>query len=603
MHRRVYAHRSWNEHDDRDTERKVSFKNQLSKKSRRQKGWDSKIRAALLDEDDVDMIAHTQHFSGRNKNYVRGLGRRGGQRMSRDSPVPRVRKLQESAGHWYKVVIQKASKYEKQYLYQTILNYIKPTPLIPYGFSKSSDDVVFFVDNYETGQKLLSADKKITANDGWKLSIHVRPNFPNINMDETIKERIKLVMSKRYNVHNKALNLTKFHADPDFMKADLLIALNRPHILTEVVRIIAESIPDIMALDLSDNNLSIIEPLRTLAEKAPNFKILHLGKNMFRSVHYFEVLKALTIEELVLDNNPLCNKYSNQDVYVRDVRKRFPKLIKLDDCVLPREISFDLEETHKLKPSQGSFLCDPSGGEIVRQFLEQYYTLYDSNSRAPLVDAYRENALFSLTSTNANSLSAYASDSRNLYHTPRGKNGLLRRGRESIIAFIESLPQTQHDPTSFAVDLSFFTPKLLILSICGVFREVGLKLPIRAFNRTFIIVPTGSGFCIVNDLLHITIATSEQAKDQFKTTADTPTPSTPNAAVQSASVISPVVVSPEAEISRRQQMVSSFAMQSGMNIIWAEKCLNETNWDYDRALFVFAELQKQGTIPAEAFVK
>lgn len=70
--------------------------------------------------------------------------------------------------------------------------------------------------------------------------------------------------------------------------------------------------------------------------------------------------------------------------------------------ILPREISFDLEETHKLKPSQGSFLCDPSGGVIVRQFLEQYYTLYDSSTRAPLIDAYREDAVFSMTAKSLN---------------------------------------------------------------------------------------------------------------------------------------------------------------------------------------------------------
>lgn len=33
------------------------------------------------------------------------------------------------------------------------------------------------------------------------------------------------------------------------------------------------------------------------------------------------------------------------------------------------------------------------------------------------------------------------------------------------------------------------------------------------------------------------------------------------------------------------------------------RCLEETNWDFQRAVFIFTELHKQGTIPAEAFVK
>lgn len=43
-------------------------------------------------------------------------------------------------------------------------------------------------------------------------------------------------------------------------------------------------------------------------------------------------------------------------------------------------------------------------------------------------------------------------------------------------------------------------------------------------------------------------------------------PPTPVVAIPTATVISPV-----AELSRRQQMVSGLAMQSGMNIGWAEK--------------------------------
>lgn len=40
-----------------------------------------------------------------------------------------------------------------------------------------------------------------------------------------------------------------------------------------------------------------------------------------------------------------------------------------------------------------------------------------------------------------------------------------------------------------------------------------------------------------------------------------------------------------------------------MNVGWARnRCLDETGWDFQRATFVFTELNKQGTIPAEAEV-
>lgn len=51
---------------DRGMERRVSFKNQIGgNKLGRRRGWDNKLRAVLLDEDDVDMIANTQQFGGR----------------------------------------------------------------------------------------------------------------------------------------------------------------------------------------------------------------------------------------------------------------------------------------------------------------------------------------------------------------------------------------------------------------------------------------------------------------------------------------------------------------------------------------------------------
>ena len=37
------------------------------------------------------------------------------------------------------------------------------------------------------------------------------------------------------------------------------------------------------------------------------------------------------------------------------------------------------------------------------------------------------------------------------------------------------------------------------------------ELPLRHFNRMFVVVPQGSGFCIVNEMLHVTLPTAKQA--------------------------------------------------------------------------------------------
>jgi len=47
------------------------------------------------------------------------------------------------------------------------------------------------------------------------------------------------------------------------------------------------------------------------------------------------------------------------------------------------------------------------------------------------------------------------------------------------------------------------------LTICGVFRETKVSQDvkaacIKAFTRTFVLVPTGTGFNIINDMLSVT---------------------------------------------------------------------------------------------------
>lgn len=69
--------------------------------------------------------------------------------------------------------------------------------------------------------------------------------------------------------------------------------------------------------------------------------------------------------------------------------------------MLPPQIGFDVgpEDENKIPQAKASFLCDVNGQDIVRQFLEQYFIIYDSADRQPLIQAYHEHALFSMTAS------------------------------------------------------------------------------------------------------------------------------------------------------------------------------------------------------------
>lgn len=142
----------------------------------------------------------------------------------------------------------------------------------------------------------------------------------------------------------------------------------------------------------------------------------------------------------------------------------------------------------------------------------------------------------------------------------------------------------------------------MLTTVTGLFKELDKKeQPIRYFNRTFIIVPEGSGYCIRNEQLHISQPTDTQLRQLNNQNSETQitnpgsyTPSSSGTA-KSLSVQLPEDV--------KQQMTMTLSQQTNMNLEWSLKCLEEVLWNYDNALSAFQEFYKRGQIPAEAFNK
>jgi nuclear RNA export factor len=72
----------------------------------------------------------------------------------------------------------------------------------------------------------------------------------------------------------------------------------------------------------------------------------------------------------------------------------------LDGKEVGPSIRFDVgPEKTELPPWKKMFLCDVSGHDIAVRFIDDYFAIYDSDNRKDLLNAYHENAVFSLTST------------------------------------------------------------------------------------------------------------------------------------------------------------------------------------------------------------
>ena len=155
---------------------------------------------------------------------------------------------------------------------------------------------------------------------------------------------------------------------------------------------------------------------------------------------------------------------------------------------MPPVITFDVgAEDLSLPVSKGSWFASDQAKQIAVLFLEQYLAVYDSDDRQPLLDAYHDSAVFSITASaagrsviwcqlyfippspiifvcyrcclfflhNINRLEYYLKDSRNLKRVEDAQRRmrLLHQGKVDIVAFLTRLPKTTHDPASLIVDV------------------------------------------------------------------------------------------------------------------------------------------------------
>lgn len=162
-------------------------------------------------DDDVDM-GMSGGLSGGPRKPFRGRGGRLG------SPAPRPghagKRFTPGMLPWYQIVIPYGAKHEKEVLLRALLNHVSPDIFIPHYYRINGNAAIFYVDDVKSAESLFKADKKILMPDGFKLVVIVRNAVPSVNIDANMKEKMKLVMAKRYNPATKALDMTKFHSDP-----------------------------------------------------------------------------------------------------------------------------------------------------------------------------------------------------------------------------------------------------------------------------------------------------------------------------------------------------------------------------------------------------
>lgn len=545
-----------------------------------------------------------------NERYQRGPSHNdGGYRNNR----PRNNTEVESEHQWYKIKVIGGKQFGSKEKILTDLKAICSCDFTPIEYDyEGSTNFKFHIKSTKVKDSLIRCSHMLVDSDGYKLKIVSEiANIPYTKINNDVREKLKIILSNRYDVPSKKLDLSNFSSDKDAASEGMIFPLFRTHVMEPILHIIRDNIPELHSLWLNSNELKSLFILTRLHEYAPQINSLNLGCNSIVNVNELDHLKSLKLLELYLDGNRLCDKFDNPTSYVSAIRKKFPKIQSLDGHQLPPTITFDVEDTVDLPPIKGSYFPDDSYKDLVCRFIQQYFLLYDSGDRKPLVEAYHDNAVFSLCSSlnknaaKSNSMRPYIDDkfNRNMNRT-KAKDKChesLKCGKKDIIDTLILLPLTKHSMSAFSIDVIASSTNLLLFCVYGTFKEIdkssAVKDCFRSFTRTFLTVPQGSGIVIVNEELTISNATSTQITQSCNDPP--PTPST-SPAPQQNQPNSPISQNANGE---QQMMLKQFSLQSGMNEEFSLKCLLECQWDYQKAAEVFTDLQNKGIIPPEAFVK
>nr|KAF6492674.1 nuclear RNA export factor 3 [Molossus molossus] len=330
-----------------------------------------------------------------------------------------------------------------------------------------------------------------------------------------------------------------------------------------------------------------------LALQNVNGKIWDKNNEKVKSAEGLDQGKGLEPGEMSANINPLCTTLPDNSTNISSILELFPKLSCLDGQEPPPLTNFGIEAQKMLPSYKGSFFGSDTLKSLIMQFLQQYYLIYDSGDRHCLLCAYHDEACFSMTipfiqgDPAPSSLFVYFKDNRNMKNLkdPNLRFQLLKHRKHDIVSSLCVLPKTQHDLSSFLVDMWFQSERMLCFSVKGVFKEVAGRSQgsVRAFTRTFFATPASNcSLCIMNDELFVKDAIPKEAQSLYSIQLPTPTTSSMTPLSQ-----------------EQQERVQVFAIQSGMSLQWSQKCLHDHHWDFTRAAQVVALLKTKDMIPEE----
>ncbi|CAJ0960930.1 unnamed protein product, partial [Mesorhabditis belari] len=502
----------------------------------------------------------------------------------------------------------------------------------------------FYVKDAEQAESIMMLSNRIrhketnTALRMWKNEVVA----PWRRLSAADVELLNAVIDSRYNGEARALDLAEFSADKRL--TGFMFRLTSNNVMLHVLDRIDECYGHLTALSLKSNKLDSLDCTSMLLWATKFVKVLDLSSNEIRKMDQVAKLKGLPVEMVFLEGNPLCDEFTRSSDYLSAVHNIFPRVNMLDgNAVTPILTGVDPLDVGIEPLYRPSYFGDqPQVKELIEGFLLRFYEIYDGDNplmdRKKLADAYHdEESMFTLTLQNFSNASgkswkyhpeecfhAYIRQSHNLKQLDKWDTRRAERvhvGAMSIVVALAKLPKTSHLKDSFTLDVSLVTSTLMAFSLSGLFEDgpgvrSGDVPELKYFNRQFVVAPRdASSLVIISDMLFISSLHPPRLekfkKLQEKAAKNALAPSTS----QTMPIVSAVVdvnltqppppiaqmpINGEPDNETKLEMIKQFSQQSGMKPDWSEKCLQDSNWNFEQAGQNF--LVARATIPADAFV-
>ena len=603
---------------------------------------------------------YRRDYEDRGSGYMRRSSRRprrGGQTGSyrsvgADMRRSRSRSRSKSPGsQWYKVTINEGSKHDRNWLFQQ-LNNAAGSEFEPISYHVLGEKVLFYIQDSELANSLKRCT--IHTNQG-KLNIKVWESDPprdqraprgdrdsqmaTGSMEEDPTEVVQDILYACYDTISKTLNMEKINQNERAKQHNLRVFFNDSVLVNIMLNLVGSKCPDLAGLNISGNYIQSLNHLVELPSKAPELRELDLSNNRLSQLQDLEKLRGLyQLKVLSLYDNPCCKRFKDINDYRREVRAIFPQLVMLDNEQLSEPIILGTENICGSIPTcKASFLGPADTSKIVLTFIENYYKVFDSPKRDDLIMGYDSNSFFSISVNSEPTVkrgppfTEYTKYSRNLVRCKdtNKRRALLLCGRIDIVHQLRQIPQTQHNPDSFIVDVMSATDSSIVFNVWGLFYETAGGNA-RGFSRTFHIAINGGSILIKNDQL-----TLHQTTDS---TVNTPTrlqtreSDTPNVVIGQGQVASnstniqtlpytvptpanfqltqtlsqtnvlPLIPQPTPMINPQDDLIQRLSQNTRLKPAWAQKCLEQNEWSYENALEAFIILQQQNNIPADALL-